>query len=142
MCLKNIRNRKKLAELKQILPNVFPVWKVLTKDMRCEFDLDKTEAEFTHEGVFEAHNRCAYRLDAEYNPGFHAFLKQRDAEEYLLWRSSYPGATGPDYCVYKFWAHREWVTAAGDDRSCGKPCVVLSKIELWNAVAEVKGGTK
>ena len=102
------------------LHKVFPVWKVMYSSSqlyRTEFDDNKTHL------LVDGINVAAYHQEKRswipYQPGFHAFLRLKDA------KSRFPYDKKR---VRKFWAKKKWIITCGYDAVNNLPCVVLSKI--------------
>lgn len=131
MCLEDILTKKELKEFKKGLPDVFPVWKAMLRDGRCEFNpgtdvkiggVNKNEQELKKKGVYFARNCPKRRMSIRgmYKPGFHAFLSREDAERYESWWAK---------TIQAFQAKKTWIRAVGTTEKEGIRAVVLSRIE-------------
>lgn len=85
MCLTSLKSKIEVDEIRDVLPEVFSVWKCVRKDGMPEYYKDEDdggEDDLSVVGIHAAGNFKGGRSRVTYDPGFHAFFSQKAAMDY------------------------------------------------------------
>ena len=130
MCIANIGCKSIKARVRK-LPKLFPVWKVMSYQNKDYNLYDPFGKSPIRDGINKAERLQDRRMEIPYAPGFHSFLRKKDALSRI---------EEEEKQVRKFWARKAWITESGIGTESflheSWPIVVLSHIATDKASAE------